>query len=193
MRKIPSLYVRDYDGDRLVRDEVVPGSEWVLAGEGQPTIKLDGTCCMVKGGVLYKRYDAKKGKTPPEGFLPAQEEPDPDEFGGHWPGWVTVGGGPEDRYHREALSNCPNGSPFRDGTYELLGPKVQGNAYSLLRYQLSLHGQLVLVDLPEKLSYESIRDYLKDKTPWIEGIVWHHEDGRMVKVKRKDFGFPWPK
>ena len=26
----------------------------------------------------------------------------------------------------------------------------------------------------------------------VEGIVWHHPDGRMVKIKRKDFGFKWP-
>jgi hypothetical protein len=28
-------------------------------------------------------------------------------------------------------------------------------------------------------------DYLRDKP--IEGIVWHHEDGRMVKIKKADF------
>ena len=34
MQKIISLFQRNYDGDRQVRDEVVPGAEWVLAGEG---------------------------------------------------------------------------------------------------------------------------------------------------------------
>ena len=43
MKKIPSLFCRNYDGDRLVRDEVVPGCEWVLRGEGRPTEKVDGT------------------------------------------------------------------------------------------------------------------------------------------------------
>ena len=42
MRKIITLFQRNYDGDRLVRDEVVPGAEWVLAGEGAPTRKWDG-------------------------------------------------------------------------------------------------------------------------------------------------------
>lgn len=65
MQKIISLYQRNYDGDRLVRDQVVPGAEWVLAGEGQPTRKYDGTCCMVRDDKLYKRYDAKEGKRPP--------------------------------------------------------------------------------------------------------------------------------
>lgn len=43
MKKIPSLFERNHDGDRLVRNEVVPGSEWVLAGEGIPTVKIKAT------------------------------------------------------------------------------------------------------------------------------------------------------
>jgi len=31
MRKIISLFQRNYEGDRLVRDECVPGAEWVQA------------------------------------------------------------------------------------------------------------------------------------------------------------------
>lgn len=40
MKKIISLFVRNYDGDRLVRDEIVPGAEWVVAGEGVATVKF---------------------------------------------------------------------------------------------------------------------------------------------------------
>ena len=74
MKKIVSLFQRNYDGDRLVRNEVVPGAEWVIAGEGVATQKVDGTCCMVRSGKLYKRYDAKQGMTPPPGFEPAMPE-----------------------------------------------------------------------------------------------------------------------
>ena len=55
MKKIISLFQRNYDGDRLVRDEVVPGAEWVIAGEGVATEKYDGTSCMVRGGELLTR------------------------------------------------------------------------------------------------------------------------------------------
>jgi hypothetical protein len=65
MRKIPSVFQRNHDGDCRLRDEVLPGSEWVLAGEGIATRKFDGTCVLVRGGVLFKRYDAKRGKAPP--------------------------------------------------------------------------------------------------------------------------------
>ena len=180
MKKIISLFQRNYDGDRLVRDEVVPGAEWVLAGEGKATRKWDGTCCLVRDGKLYKRYDAKKGKTPPSDFEPAQPAPDPET--GHWPGWRPVGDGPEDHAHREAWS-----LPARrlaDGTYELVGPKVQGNPEHLDKHVLLRHGEREVIGAPR--TFEALRDFFG----WhdIEGIVWHHPDGRMVKIKTKDFG-----
>ncbi len=179
MQKIISLYQRNYDGDRLVRDEIVPGAEWVLAGEGEATRKYDGTCCMIEGGKLWKRYDLKPGKTPPAEFQPAQEE---DTTTGKRPGWVPVGGGPEDAYHREAIEAAP---ALLDGTYELLGPKVQGNPErSDVHYLLAHWSAEVLADCPR--NFDGIRAYLEAHN--IEGIVWHHPDGRMVKIKGKDFG-----
>jgi hypothetical protein len=185
MKKIISLFQRNYDGDRLVRDEVVPGAEWVLAGEGVATQKFDGTCCLIQGGILYKRYDAKKGKTPPAGFIPAQPKPDP--VAGHWPGWLRVGDGPEDKYFREGFEDFKRtvGDPLSfGGTYELIGPKIQGNPEGAPRHMLFRHGQNPLDDVPR--DFNGIRDYLA--TQDIEGIVWHHPDGRMVKIKAKDFG-----
>lgn len=179
MKKIISLFQRNYDGDRQVRDEVVPGAEWVLKGEGAATRKYDGTCCMVRDGKLFKRYDAKRGKTPPLNFEPAQ---DYDEVTGHMPGWVPVGDGPEDRWHREAFDQLP--FALDDGTYELCGPKVQGNPEGYEAHVLVLHGLDLLPDAPR--DFEGIRAYLAGGE--IEGIVWHHPDGRMVKIKAKDFG-----
>lgn len=181
MKKIISLYQRNYDGDRKVRDEVVPGAEWVVAGEGIATRKYDGACCAIIGGVLHKRYDAKHGKVPPFGFRAAQ---DPDPVTGHWPGWVEVGNGAEDRWFREGCEltfGAPFGGP--DGTYELCGPKVQGNPEGFAQHVLVRHGAEVLADAPR--TFVAIREYLFART--IEGIVWHHPDGRMVKIKRKDF------
>ena len=179
MQKIISLFQRNYDGDRLVRDEVVPGAEWVLAGEGVATRKFDGTCCMVRDGLLYKRYDAKQGKQPPSGFEPAQE---PDERTEHWPGWLPVGDGPEDRWHREAWDAHQRSAP--NGTYELIGPKVQGNPDRAPSHVLIAHGWQQLPEAPR--SFLLIKHYLESHD--MEGIVWHHPDGRMVKIKAKDFG-----
>lgn len=186
MQKIISLFQRNYDGDRLVRDEVVPGAEWVLAGEGTATVKWDGTCCLVRDGVLYKRYDAKRGKTPPANFEPAQEEADP--VTGHHPGWVPVSPmDPADAWHREAWTPILHDMP--DGTYELIGPKVQGNPYQMGTHVLIPHGAKHLAAVPR--TFEGLRAYFADH-PLLEGIVWHHPDGRMVKAKRRDWGLPWP-
>jgi hypothetical protein len=192
MRKIISLFQRNYDGDRLVRDEVVPGAEWVLAGEGVATRKLDGTCCMVRDGKLYKRYEVKVGKTPPANFEPANEV---DEVTGKQQGWVPVGDGPEDAWHREAWAReeevygTSGHWPPEDGTFELVGPKVQGNPEGFTAHRIIRHGDDLLVWPPvPPRDYEGLKQYLA--TQDIEGIVWHHPDGRMVKIKKRDFGLP---
>lgn len=209
MKKILSLFKRNYDGDRLARDEVVEGCEWVLAGEGVATVKFDGTCCMVRDGQLFKRYDRKVSKQAkrrkrkdseyvfqasdfkpaPDGWEQAQES---DVITGHWPGWLPVGEGPEDQYHREAMVNWLSEYllPPVDDTYELVGPKVQGNPYDLSGHVLWVHGVPFFKPFEPPCDFEELREYLIDFEH--EGIVWHHLDGRMAKVKRKDYGFPWP-
>ena len=201
MEKIISLFKRDYEGTRQIYDEIVPGAEWVVNGEGVATVKWDGTSCKVDGGKLYARYDAKQlptqpspdgrslpkvtaPKAPPEGFVPAQ---DPDPVTGHWPGWVLVQDQPQYKWHREAWeSGCDSADEqFKDGqTYELCGPKVGGNPERFNRHVLIPHGNIQMLDCPR--DFDGIKEYLATRD--IEGIVWHHPDGRMVKVKAKDFG-----
>lgn len=183
MQKVISLFKRDYEGTRQVYDEIVEGAEWVVNGEGIATEKIDGTSCLVRDDNLYKRYDAKKGKTPPLTFEPTQPEPDP--ITGHWPGWVPVTDIPDDKWHREAWEGSK--PPF-NGTYELIGPKVQGNKYGLSKHTFRLHGDLQLPDVPR--SFDGIKSYLESH-PDLEGIVWWHPDGRLVKIKRRDFGLKW--
>ena len=175
MKKIQSLFMRNYDGDRLVYNEILKGSEWVINGEGVATRKWEGTSCLVKNGILYKRYDAKHGKTPPNEFIAAQE---PDLITGHWPGWLPVSNIPNDVRHNEPPI------PKEDGTYELCGEKVQGNPERIKGHVFIKHGADIITDCPR--DYDGIKNYLTSAN--IEGIVWHHPDGRMVKIKTKDFG-----
>lgn len=186
MKKIISLFQRNYDGDRLVRNEVTPGAEWVLAGEGVPTRKFDGTCCMVREGRLFKRFDVKSGRRPPPNFEPAQ---DSDPVTGHWPGWVPVGDGPDDRWHRDAFGHYSlgeGGTELPDGTYELCGPKIQGDPEGFGVHVLVPHGKTIIVGASLR-SFDEIREFLLSEPDRMEGIVWHHPDGRMVKIKRRDF------
>ena len=64
MKKIPTLFEREYENHKIVRINpvVTKGMEWVLKGEGVATVKIDGSCCAIINGEFYKRYDAKKGK-----------------------------------------------------------------------------------------------------------------------------------
>lgn len=180
MQKIISLFVRNYDGDRLVRDEIVPGAEWVIRGEGTATVKWDGTPCMIRNHRLFKRYDAKPGRTPPPGF---EQSGEVDPVTGRMQGWVPVGDGPEDKWHQEAYRGEV------DGAYELCGPKVQGNPYKFCDHVLIPHGQTFLSENPR--TFEEIKNYLSMCA--VEGLVWHHPDGRMVKIKARDFGIRWPR
>lgn len=215
MKKIPSLFVRDWDNyPSLVTEEVDSNCQWVLDGEGIPTRKWDGTACMVRDSKLYKRYDAKfnkktnKWKTIPDGFEPCQ---DPDEITGHQPGWIPVDlDKKENKWFKIAwefaidkietnsndfdlfYDNLPN--PIEeDGTYELCGIGINNNPEKLnglyfIKHgleKLEIHGFVFNESL-----YDSLKRYLSEKE--IEGIVWHHSEERMAKIKRTDFGLEWP-
>lgn len=184
MKKIPSLFKRDFGGNpKFVTKEIDPACQWVVDGEGVATRKWDGTACLIKDGKLWKRYDQKKGRAPLGQWFPAQE---PDPVTGHWPGWAEVCHSSEDQWHIEALKNAEDsGQALPDGTYELLGPKIQGNPEKMPVHVLEPHGVTKLEDAPR--SYDGLKEYLRGKE--IEGIVWHHPDRRMAKIKKKDFDY----
>jgi len=180
MKKIPTMFERDWNGDRSrVVNQVHPGCEWVLAGEGIATKKLDGTCCLIRDGQIYKRRELRKGDAVPPGF----EVADQDEETGKTVGWVLCSDGPEDRWHLEAFDHA--GFP-RDGTYELLGPKVQGNPEGWDHHVLIEHGAMQYAEGVVPRTFDGLAAWLS--TQPIEGIVFHHPDGRMAKIKLKDFG-----
>jgi hypothetical protein len=193
MKKIPSLFERDFsqrseDGGHKVIDQWLDSSLWVARGEGVATRKWDGMAVRVKDSVVFKRYDAKAGRTPPPAFEPAQ--PAPDEKSGHWPGWLPAKM-PDDRWIMEGIAwgaaHLYGGASVPDGTYEVCGPRIGTrhgpNPENLQEHILVVHGADVMDDCPR--DYESLSTYLDGRG--IEGVVWHHPDGRMAKIKAKDF------
>lgn len=187
MKKIPTLFERTFANHRVtgISEKVTPGLEWVLEGEGIPTVKFDGACCAIIDGELYKRYDAKKGKKPPVGAIPCC---DPDPVTGHWPHWVKVDeNNPADKWFIEAYKNSPDAF-HDDGTYEAVGLHFQSNPYKLDTDTLIPHGRIKIRDLNR--SFEGIRYYLE--TNDIEGIVFWKDGEPKCKIKRSDFGFEWP-
>ncbi len=191
MKKIPTLFVREFENHRVVKvlPEVTPGFEWVLQGEGTPTVKIDGACCAIIDGKFYKRYDAKKDKRgnlklPPSGAIPCC---DPDPVTGHWPHWVLVDeNDPADKWFVEARNSMVR--PLPDGTYEAIGKHFNSNPYGIKEDILVRHGQEVIGNLAR--SFEGIREYLRDNL--VEGIVFWKDGEPQCKIKRSDFGFEWP-
>jgi hypothetical protein len=180
MNKIPTIFIRDLSKQpALVTTEWHPDCLWVRDGEGIPTVKYDGTSCLVRDGKLYKRRELRGTDTPPASF----ELVGFDDVTGKSVGWVPVGDGPDDRWHREAMEI----KAWENGTYELIGPKVQGNKNHASRHTLIRHGCDPIADDPR--TFEAIREILS--LIEIEGLVWHHPDGRMAKIKRRDFGLKW--
>ncbi len=185
MKKIPTLFVREFlnQHDFILTEKVTPGMEWVLKGEGVATIKIDGSATAIIEGVFYKRYDAKRGKTPPMGAIPCCE---PDPITGHWPHWVKVDPlAKGDQWLYAAYINT-GGNALRDGTYEAIGPHFQGNPYGLEKDTLERHG--IRIVNPER-SFEGLRDFLEEN--YVEGIVFWKDGQPQCKIKRRDYGFPW--
>lgn len=172
MEKIATMYTRDESKrGHPVQPGVKPECAWVEAGEGTATRKLDGTNVKIEGRVLYKRKKPKDRDYDNAAYV----EVEPADPSSKWV-WEAF----------EALGHK------RDGIYEAVGPKIQGNPEAFEAHALvcvvppdsSLH----LADVPR--DFEGLRAYLSEQN--IEGIVFHHADGRLAKIKRRDFGLPWP-
>lgn len=122
----------------------------------------------------------------PINAIPCQE---PDEITGHWPHWIECDrNNPADKYHFEGydllIFDEKDGTDF-NGTYELCGPKIQGNPERLEYHALIKHGRQIIEGLV--LEFDSLKQYLESVD--MEGIVFHHKsDGRMCKLRKSDFG-----
>jgi hypothetical protein len=187
VRKIPTLYARD-ESRRFVTDEVTPGCEWVLAGEGVPTRKYDGTCVMLdEDGQWWARREVKRDKVEPVGFV----EVNFDRVTGKRMGWEPIIQSSFSKCWSEAMGWQEEWEP---GTYELLGPKINGNPERYAGHILVRHADAQTVEdmLLDKTrialtSPKAMVAYLATVADW-EGLVWHHPDGRMVKLKARDLG-----
>ena len=178
MKKMKTIFKKNPKNMTLITREKEPECDWVFNGEGVAYRKYDGTCCMIKDGILYKRRTVKKNKKKPSDFIECDFDPNT----GKYFGWIPVVIG-EDKFHMEAYEYLQGFYP--DGTYELLGPKIQGNVENVPRHLFIKH------DCAEK--YKDVPTTFDEMLKWfscrnIEGIVFHHPDGRKVKIRKTDFG-----
>jgi hypothetical protein len=194
MRKIPTLFVRDENDRRYVTREVSPGCHWVTAGLGVATRKFDGTCVRYHEGQWWARREVKPGKTAPDGFIGLET----DETTGKTVGWEPAEQSSFWKYLQEALDHHAlmrnlhaEVASLEPGTYELIGPKINGNPEGCLSHVLMCHGADE-VEAPDR-SYDGLLGLFADrlKMTAIEGLVFWRTPGDpnagMVKIKRRDF------
>lgn len=177
MQKIPTIYLRDPEDRAHILLDINPECQWVFDGEGVATRKFDGTCMKKsRDGIWWARREVKKGKNPPADFVVVNTDP----VTGKKQGWEPAHQSPFAKFLKEALTEFNHMLP---GTYELIGPKINGNPEKVDRHVLQSHNAIDIV-IPEKdhplILIEKCR-----RLGW-EGIVWHHHDGRMAKLKVKD-------
>jgi hypothetical protein len=164
VEKIPTLFERDEtQRGRPVTPTIKPECQWVERGEGVATRKN----VKVVGGVLHKRQKPAEGVYDEASYIPAKRDD------------------PGDRYLFEAFDSA---AAWDDGIYEALGPKIQGNPEKYDRHRLvcvvPFDASLVLEDVPR--TFAGLKEFLAAED--IEGIVFHHPDGRKAKIKKRDFG-----
>lgn len=197
-----TLFVTDHN-TKLATQEVRKECEWVIKGEGKATIKFDGTAAIFMKGKLFKRWDRKltkrfnrmkkrQGKNfvfqehmlkeVPFGAIACQEM---DNVTFHQPHWLLVEDKPEDIWFNEALK--VTNDLVEGATYELVGEKVQNNIYNVVGHELWKHGSKEVENL--ELTFEGLKRWLLEHN--VEGLVFHHPDGRMCKLRRCDFDIKW--
>jgi len=193
MKKIPTIFQKN--PENLGRVMNTPPME----GIHHFKIKIDGTACMIKDGKPYCRYDAKlfrkkKGKIItytidevksklPNGAIPCQE---PDEKSGHWPHWVPVEeDNPSQKYILEGFLNLKEKV---DGTYECIGPKLQGNPHNEDKHHWIPHFSEKLIFDVDNVSFSYFENLFKDFS--FEGFVAYNEKQEPIgKIRRNDFGY----
>ena len=183
MQKIPTVFERD--ARFKVTPVIRPGCEWVFAGEGTPTEKLDGTnirLTLRAGRVV--RVEKRRNPSKEQKALGIKD------------GWYMDATEPEgaDKWVYEAVGNT-DVSAWPDGEHscEALGPKIQGNPLQLEQHLVVPFDLSIPIYAEVPRSFEGLRDSLRSLESRFspgalaEGIVFHHPDGRRAKIKRKDF------
>lgn len=189
MNKIPTLFIRD--GRFKVTPDVTPGCEWVLGPSVGVfvTEKLDGTNIRVtwqNGAIVH----VEKRRNP------TREE----KAAGAEPGYVDAHeDDPADKHIWAAVQHIEAHPTGGRSSCEAIGPKIQGNPLGLTEHRavpLALMYLPFVPDVPR--TFDGLRDFLREMDSvyspghHAEGLVFYHADivgdGRMAKLKGKDFG-----
>lgn len=183
MEKIPTIFQR---GENFkVTPQAHPDCGWVFDGEGIATEKLDGTNVRLtmRAGKCV-RLEKRRNPNKKQKALGIKDGwyVDADEYS------------PEDKWIFESMKNTEVSSwPDGEHSAEALGPKIQGNPLKL-KHHICVPFNMEIPSFEGiDRNFEGLKKILTDMesryspTNLVEGIVFHHPDGRRAKIKRKDF------
>ena len=186
MKKIKTIFERNWEGDKTVVNTFIEGVDEEVLLMGIPTEKIDGmnVRATLRSGTcvrLEKRRNPDKIQKHKGIEEPWYVDASPFEQG--------------DKWLYDALSNTPlDDLPDGEWSGEAVGPNIQGNPLNLDT------NRIVFFSLGQCPSFESVPNTYNELKEWlpkqqslygnncgIEGIVWHLPDGEMLKIKTKDF------
>lgn len=184
MKKIKTIFERDWNGNRGVMDKYA--IDPAILEEAIPTEKLDGTNVrMTVRNHMIVRLEKRRNPTKVE-KQKGIEEPwyvDASEFEA------------QDKHIWDAARNTDL-KAIEDGEWsgEAVGPDVQGNPLNLDKNIVALFSAgMVPAFSGVPIEFNELKEWLNNaksiygKDAPIEGIVWHAPNGEMYKIKRKDF------
>jgi len=182
MDKIPTIFERDWDGNRGVIDQVVAD---VSGARVMATEKLDGTNVRL---TIRNRTVVRAEKRRNPSKIEKQK-------GVINPWYVdATDGDPQDKWIYDGIKNTDLAA-IDDGEYsgELVGPNIQGNPLNLETNRIVLFkfGIMVFDSVPKQ--YDELKEWLKNAKSLygndcgIEGIVWWMDGKPIGKIKLKDF------
>lgn len=191
MEKIKTIFKILYEQngipcDRICIDEVLEENSWVFT---EPKVlayrKWDGIPIAIINGNLYKRQqiETEHLQLLRKNAVKCGSE---DPITGTTPYWIKcIESNPIEKYLWNAFNKLKEENKISDGTYEVCGRNIQSNKEKL-KSNIAIPHKIELITDLEDYSFESIKNYLKQRN--IEGIVFYHPDGRMAKIRLKDFG-----
>lgn len=160
MQKIPTIFIRDPKPKCTpVTEEPNPECDWVFMGEGVAYRKLDGVNVKVENSRVSERI-----KPLTADYLEAD-------------------------YGSITNKAIPPVTDLENGIYEFIGPTIRlnmerCNIHHFVRIYPCPSDLLRIMDEPKR-TYRDLMGYFA--THDIEGIVYHHPDGRLAKIKTRDF------
>jgi len=185
MRKIKTIFDRDWTGNRSVINKYVDDFSPEMLKDAKATEKLDGTNVRV----TVRNHTVVR----------IEKRRNPDKIQKHKgieePWYIDASQFTEDKWINDAVANT-DFSTIPDGEWsgEIIGKNIQGNPLNLENNRVvffSLGQAPVFENVPT--DYEGLKNWLPiQKSKYgnncgIEGIIWHCPNGDMYKIKVKDF------